>query len=58
MINHANMVHSAMTFVELMALARTNRSIVVVPMSHISGSVAVIATCLVAGGTLINPRRF
>jgi long-chain acyl-CoA synthetase len=53
MINHANMVHSAMTFVELMRLGPEHRSIVVVPMSHISGSVAVVATTLVAGGTLI-----
>jgi long-chain acyl-CoA synthetase len=53
MINHANMIHSAMTFVTLMGLGREQRSIVVVPMSHISGSVAVVATTLVAGGTLI-----
>jgi acyl-CoA synthetase (AMP-forming)/AMP-acid ligase II len=58
MINHANMIHSAMTFVELMKLGPKDRSIVVVPMSHISGSVAVIATTLVAGGTLIIVNGF
>ena len=58
MINHANMIHSAMTFVELMKLGPKDRSIVVVPMSHISGSVAVIATTLVAGATLIIINGF
>ncbi len=58
MINHANMVHSAMTFVAMMKLGPDDRSIVVVPMSHISGSVAVVATALVAGGTLIIVNGF
>ena len=56
MLTHLGIVHSAMHFDAVMALGETDRSIVSVPLGHVTGAVAIIATLIhVAGCIIIMP---
>lgn len=51
-------VHSATNFVRTMALGPEDRTIVVVPMNHVTGLIAGIHTLIRAGGTIVIQRAF
>lgn len=52
-IAQVNLVHSALNYVRAMDLGPETRSLITVPMSHITGLVALIATVVCAKGALI-----
>jgi long-chain acyl-CoA synthetase len=52
MLSHLGIVHSAMHYERAMGLAERDRSIAAVPLSHVTGLVALIATMARCAGTL------
>jgi len=57
MLAHCNIVHSAMVFEITMGLTQTDRSIAVVPLAHVTGIIANIASMArVAGALIIVPE--
>ena len=58
MLTHFNIVHSVMHFEACMRLDHTDRSALAVPASHVTGLVAIIATMLRVGGTVLVLRQF
>ena len=53
MLTHLNIVHSAMHYELAMGLTETDRSMVCVPLSHVTGLIAQLATMLRCAGTLL-----
>lgn len=51
-------VHSATNFMQVMAIGPQDRTIVAVPMSHVTGLVAGIHTAIRAGGAVVVMRGF
>jgi acyl-CoA synthetase (AMP-forming)/AMP-acid ligase II len=58
MLSHLGIVHSAMHYETGMGLTRADRSIAAVPLSHVTGLVALIATMARCAGTLIVMPAF
>ena len=58
MLSHLGIVHSALHFEQHMQLGRAERSIAAVPLSHVTGLVALIASMLRCAGTLIVLPEF
>jgi long-chain acyl-CoA synthetase len=58
MLTHLNIVHSVMHFDTCYELAEKERSILVVPASHVTGLVAIIHTMLGLGGCVVMMRKF
>ena len=58
MLTHANLVHSVLHYQACMRLGPTDRSALVVPASHVTGLVAVIATMLHVGGSVVIAPPF
>jgi acyl-CoA synthetase (AMP-forming)/AMP-acid ligase II len=58
MITHMNLVHAALTYAHCMQLTAQDRSIVSVPMSHVTGIAALISTVLACASTLIIMPAF
>ena len=58
MLTHFNIVHSVMHFETCMRLGSDERSALAVPASHVTGLIAIIATMLRVGGTLLVLRQF
>ena len=58
MLAHCNIVHSAMIFAACMELTAADRSIAVVPLAHVTGVVANIATMVRCAGALIIVAEF
>jgi long-chain acyl-CoA synthetase len=58
MLTHLGVCHSAMHYQCCMGLTMHDRSVVAVPMSHVTGVVALIATIVHLAGTLIIMREF
>ena len=58
MLTGLGIVHSATNFVIAMGLGPADKTIVVVPMSHVTGLVAGIHTLVRAGGSVIVMRDF
>ena len=58
MLTHLGICHSAMHYECCMGLTARDRSVVAVPMSHVTGVVASIAGVIRAAGTLIVMRTF
>lgn len=58
MLTHLGICHSAMHYECCMGLTARDRSVVTVPMSHVTGVVALIAGVVRAAGTLIVMRTF
>jgi long-chain acyl-CoA synthetase len=58
MLTHLGICHSAMHFQCCMALDSSDRSVIAVPMSHVTGVVALIATMVRAAGTMIVMPAF
>jgi long-chain acyl-CoA synthetase len=53
MLSHLGIVHSAMHYESAMGLGLADRSIAAVPLSHVTGLVALIATMARCAGTLV-----
>jgi long-chain acyl-CoA synthetase len=58
MLTHLGICHSAMHYQCCMGLTAHDRSVVAVPMSHVTGVVALIAAIVHLAGTLIIMREF
>lgn len=58
MLTGLGIVHSAMNFVHTMGLGPADKTIVVVPMSHVTGLVAGIHTLICAGGGIVAMQEF
>jgi long-chain acyl-CoA synthetase len=58
MLTHLGICHSAMHYEYCMGLTAADRSLVAVPMSHVTGLVALIAAIVRAAGTLIVMPAF
>lgn len=58
MLTHCNVVHSVMHYQLAMAIGPADRSILAVPISHVTGLVALVATIIGAGATLIIMPEF
>ncbi len=57
-LTHLNIVHSALHFQACMRLGPDERSALAVPASHVTGLVAIIATMLLCGGTIVVVPAF
>jgi long-chain acyl-CoA synthetase len=53
MLTHLNIVHSALHFAVCMGLTEADRSVVAVPLSHVTGLVAQLHTMAAVGGALV-----
>ena len=58
MLCHMNIVHSALHYELTMNLSKRDRSIVAVPLSHVTGFVAHVASMVRCAGTLILMKEF
>ncbi len=58
MLSHLGICHSALHYQHCMALGPGDRSIIAVPMSHVTGLVAQIASMVRAAGTMIVMPTF
>lgn len=58
MLTHCNIVHSIMHYQLAMEIGPADRSILAVPISHVTGLVALVATIIGAGATLIIMPEF
>ncbi|MCK8785349.1 AMP-binding protein [Roseomonas sp. NAR14] len=58
MLTHLGFVHSAMHYERAMRLGPADRSVVAVPLSHITGTVAQVLALVRAAGTLIVLPQF
>lgn len=58
MLTHMNMVHSVMHYAQALGLDENVRAGVVVPLSHVTGLVALMMVSLGLGGTLIIVPQF
>ena len=58
MISNLNLVHSAMNFVECLGLGPEDRILMAVPVSHVTGTIALVATTALARGCLVVMDHF
>jgi len=58
MLTHLGIVHSAMHFESTMRLTSADRSALVVPASHVTGVIAILATMLRAAAAVVMMREF
>lgn len=58
MISHGNLIHAGMIYAYCMGLTMRDRSLIAVPMSHVTGVAALIATVLRCASTLVIMRSF
>jgi long-chain acyl-CoA synthetase len=58
MLTHLGIVHSALHYLHAMRLVETDRCIASVPLSHVTGLVAMIAAMLACRGTLVVMNAF
>jgi acyl-CoA synthetase (AMP-forming)/AMP-acid ligase II/AcrR family transcriptional regulator len=58
MLTHLNIAHSVLHYVHAMGLDGADRSLVAVPLSHVTGLVAQLYTLLHCAGTLVLMRQF
>ncbi len=58
MLTGLGMIHSATSFVTVMGLGPQDRTIITVPMNHVTGLVACVHTMIRAAGTMIAMREF
>src|SRR3974390_1876365 len=56
-LTHLGIVHSALTFARCFALTETDRGLVAVPLSHVTGLVGVALSTMIAGGAVILMRQ-
>lgn len=58
MLTHLNLVHSALHFRDALGLEPSDRSLLAVPASHVTGLVAVLLAMFACGGTVLGLREF
>jgi long-chain acyl-CoA synthetase len=58
MVTQLGMVHSAMHFQHTMGLSATDRALVAVPMTHVTGTVALVVVMARCAGTLVVMANF
>jgi O-succinylbenzoic acid--CoA ligase len=58
MLTHLNLVHSVLHFRQAMGLGAQERSLLAVPISHVTGLVAILLPMLHLGGTVVMLREF
>ena len=58
MITHLNIVHSVMHFAQAMGLSEADRSVVAVPLSHVTGLVAQLYSLLHCRGCMVLMPQF
>ncbi len=58
MLTHFGIVHSALHYQVCMQLGEGERSLLAVPVSHVTGVVAIIATMLRCAGTVVMMQEF
>ncbi len=58
MLTGLGIIHSALTYRSMMGLEPGDRTVVVVPMSHVTGLVAGIHTAIAVGGAVVAARSF
>ena len=58
MLTHLNIVHAAMHYTQAMNLSERDRSLVAVPLSHVTGFVAQLCTMLHVRGCMVLMRQF
>jgi len=56
-LTHLGMIHTALTFGRCYGLTESDRGLVAVPLSHVTGLVAVMLTMLTVGGCAVLMRR-
>lgn len=57
-LSHRNIIHSFLHYQTAMTVTSNDRSILAVPMSHVTGLIALVALTIGAGGTLIIMESF
>jgi long-chain acyl-CoA synthetase len=57
-LTHLNLVHSCLHYEGAMALTHEDRSVAAVPLSHVTGLVALMLAMMRCGGTLVIMPRF
>ncbi|MBC6715911.1 acyl--CoA ligase [Aurantimonas sp. DM33-3] len=58
MLTHLNIVHSCLVYRHCMRLSATDRTIVAVPASHVTGLIANVFALLGVGGAVVMMHRF
>jgi long-chain acyl-CoA synthetase len=58
MLTQLGFVHSALHYADAMRLTESDRSVAAVPLSHVTGVIALMATMIRCGGTLVLLREF
>ncbi|WP_290648406.1 class I adenylate-forming enzyme family protein [Aquisalimonas sp.] len=58
MLTHMGIIHSVLHFEICMGLGHEERTLITVPMSHVTGLVALVVTCLRAAATLVIQTEF
>ena len=58
MLTHLGLVHSAMHFQHAMGLSAADRALVAVPMTHVTGTVALVVAMTRCAGTLVIMANF
>jgi len=58
MLTHLNLIHSVLHYRVCMRLTATDRSLLAVPASHVTGLVAIILALLAVGGCVVMMREF
>ena len=58
MLTHLGIVHSSMHFAACMRLTMRDRSALAVPVSHVTGVIAILSTMLCVGGAVLLLREF
>ncbi len=58
MLTHLNLIHSVLHFKHALGLTDADRSLLAVPISHVTGLVAILLPLLHLGGTVVMLRDF
>jgi long-chain acyl-CoA synthetase len=56
-LTHLGIIHSAMTFARCHGLSETDRGLVAVPLSHVTGLVGVALSTMIVGGCVVLMRQ-
>jgi long-chain acyl-CoA synthetase len=57
LLTHLGIIHSALTFARCFALTKADRGLVAVPLSHVTGLVAVTLSTMIVGGCVVLIRQ-
>ncbi len=57
LLTHLGIIHSSLTFARCLGLTKEDRGLVAVPLSHVTGLVAVSLSTLIVGGCVVLMRQ-